>query len=144
MDGYHKIAVKNVGIINICFRREGMLFNQGRVVLDIDTYDFAGRITDDVIVGYYEEDMYHIHYYYKNHLIEINPLTQMIVNAGNDYEEYHLEFLMEFKRGNIPEDFTATQMRDEDFTVTFESMEVDSNIICRTLESNLDLLTERT
>lgn len=144
MGDYHTIAVKNVGIINICFRREGMLFNQGRIVLDIDTYDFAGHITNDVIVGYYEEDMYHIHYYYKIDLFEIDPLTQVIVDVGNAYEEYHLEFLMEFKRGILPNDFTGTLLRDEDYTVTFENMESDPNIIRRTLEANLDLLTGRT
>lgn len=144
MGDYHTIAVKNVGIINICFRREGMLFNQGRIVLDIDTYDFAGHITDDVIVGYYENDMYHIHYYYRTYLFEVDPITQRIVDVGDSYEEYHMEFLMEFKRGTLPGDFTGTQLRDEDFTVTFERMESDSNIIRRTLESNLDLLTGRT
>ena len=63
MDEYHRIEVKNVSIINVCFRKIGALFNSGRIVLDVDTYDFAGHLSDDVIVGFYRDGKYFVHYY---------------------------------------------------------------------------------
>lgn len=48
--GYRRITVSKVCIAEICFRKKDVLFNEGSVVLDIDTFDFAGFITNDVIV----------------------------------------------------------------------------------------------
>ncbi len=137
---YPKIEVKNVSVINICFRSKGTFVNEGRIVLDIDTYNFVGHLTDDVIVGYYGGGMYQIYYFYKEYQMKFDPETQLIIAVSDVYQEYQYEMFMRFRKNNLKSDFSNTVICDLDYSITFEKIEDDLDIIRRTIEENSDLL----
>lgn len=131
-EDYRRIAVNKVCIAEICFRKKDVLFNEGKVVLDIDTYDFAGFITDDVIVGYYRDGKYQVYYYYN--CIEFREIPNSPkINTGTvlqySYEQKVFNLEAEFYVVGIPETFTNTTIFfDRDFELTF------NNIWGRTVE----------
>lgn len=147
MDGYHKIAVKNVCIVDICFRRLGLLYNEGRIVVDIDTYDFAGHITDDIIVGFYRDGKYYIHYYYKTYIFNVNPITGVVVGPEFRWEEYEIYLENDFEKRSITEDFVNQMLKfgDEydEYILSFEKIISDMQEIQKTLNHNTDLLMPR-
>ena len=148
MDGYHKIAVKNVCVVDVCFRRLGLLYNDGRIIVDIDTYDFAGHITDDVIVGFYRNGKYYIHYYYKTYIFDVNPVTGMIEGEGYQWEEYEIQLTVDFKKRTPKEDFVNNMLEfgddSDSYVLTFETIISEIQEIQNTLNNNIDLLTPRT
>lgn len=151
MDGYPRIGVKNVAVVNVCLRIEDKLFNQGRIILDIDTYDFAGRLTDEVIVGNYDNGMYHIYYYYIHYNFDSD--SQMELDEGElcmeerelEYEEYEIEMQALFTPNKLPDDFTGRMLsfNDAQITIAFDGFEPDMQIIQRCLEENADLIEQR-
>lgn len=147
MDGYHKIAVKNVCIVDICFRRLGLLYNEGRIVVDIDTYDFAGHIADDIIVGFYRDGKYYIHYYYKTYIFNVNPITGVVVGPEFRWEEYEIYLENDFEKRSITEDFVNQMLKfgDEydEYILSFEKIISDMQEIQKTLKHNTDLLMPR-
>lgn len=145
MDGYHKIAVKNVSAVDICFRKEGLLYNEGRIVVDVETYDFAGHITDDVIVGFYRNGIYYIHYYYMTYIFDINPITGISENPMYQYEEYEIQLKVEFERTTIPNDFTKKILKfgKDKYSLTFEQIVPDVRQINEVVNNNLDLIMPR-
>lgn len=145
MEDYHKISVKNVCIVNICFQKKGELFNQGRIVLDIDTYDFAGHITDDVIVGFYKNGIYYIYYYYNKWSFDVDPSLLMTDEIVNQFEEYEIQMSCGFGRNKLPEDFTDVMMKFDDgnYVIRFEGIVSERETIQRYLEYNQDLLKPR-
>lgn len=148
MDGYHKIAVKNVCIVDICFRRLGLLYNEGRIVVDIDTYDFAGHITDDIIVGFYRNGKYYIHYYYKTYIFNVDPITGVVVGPEFRWEEYDIYLENDFEKKSIAEDFVNQMLKFGDeqdtYILSFENIISDMQEIQKTLNHNTDLLMPRT
>lgn len=147
MDGYHKIAVKNVCIVDICFRRLGLLYNEGKIVVDIDTYDFAGHITDDIIVGFYRDGKYQIHYYYKTYIFDVDPITGVIEGPGFKWEEYEIYLENDFEKTSIAEDFVDRMLKfgddQEMYILSFENIIADMQEIQKVLNYNTDLLMSR-
>jgi hypothetical protein len=151
MDEYPKIGVKNVAVVNVCLRMEDKLFNQGRIILDIDTYDFAGRITDEVIVGIYNNGMYDIYYYNIQYNFDNSP--QMDLYDGEfgegelnfEYEEYEIQMQVQFTKNKLPDDFTGQMLsfNNAQITIAFDGFEPDMQIIQRCLEENTDLIEQR-
>lgn len=151
MDEYPKIGVKNVAVVNVCLRMEDKLFNQGRIILDIDTYDFAGRITDEVIVGIYNNGMYDIYYYNIQYNFDNSP--QMDLYDGEfgegelnfEYEEYEIQMQIQFTKNKLPDDFTGQMLsfNNAQITIAFDGFEPDMQIIQRCLEENTDLIEQR-
>lgn len=149
-EGYPKIGIKNVAVVNVCLRMEGKLFNQGRVILDIDTYDFAGRLTDEVIVGLYDNGMYHIYYYNVQYNFFENPQTDLFGNVSEDdlqfeYEESQIEMQVQFEKNKLPNDFTGKMFsfNDSQITIAFDGFEPDIKVIQSCLEQNADLIEQR-
>lgn len=151
MDEYPKIGVKNVAVVNVCLRMEDKLFNQGRIILDIDTYDFAGRLTDEVIVGIYNNGMYDIYYYNIQYNFDNSP--QMDLYDGEfgegelnfEYEEYEIQMQVQFTKNKLPDDFTGQMLsfNNAQITIAFDGFEPDMQIIQRCLEENTDLIEQR-
>ena len=131
MDEYPKIGVKNVAVVNVCLRMEDKLFNQGRIILDIDTYDFAGRITDEVIVGIYNNGMYDIYYYNIQYNFDNSP--QMDLYDGEfgegelnfEYEEYEIQMQVQFTKNKLPDDFTGQMLsfNNAQITIAFDGFD---------------------
>ena len=150
MDGYPRIGVKNVAIVNICLRMEGTLFNQGRIILDIDTYDFAGRLTDEVIVGKYNNGMYDIYYYnIQYNFGDDDPYADLgnvcVDERELEYEEYEIQMQVLFDKNKLPDDFTGQMLsfNDAQITIAFDGFEPNMEIIQRCLEENADLIEQR-
>lgn len=151
MDGsYPKIGIKNVAVVNVCLRMEGELFNQGRIILDIDTYDFAGRLTDEVIVGLYDNGMYHIYYYHVQYNFSGNPQIDLFGNVSEgemefEYDEYEIEMQVQFEKNKLPNDFTGKMFSFDDpqITIAFDGFEPSIEIIQSCLEQNADLVEQR-
>ena len=149
MDGYPRIGVKNVAVVNVCLRIEGTLFNQGRVILDIDTYDFAGRLTDEVIVGKYNNGMYDIYYYNIQYNFDENPYADLgnvcVEEREFEYEEYEIQMKVLFDKNKLLDDFTGQMLsfNDAQITIAFDGFEPNMKIIQRCLEENADLIEQR-
>lgn len=147
MDGYQKIAVKNVCVVDICFRRQGDLYNEGRIVVDVDTYDFAGHITDDVIIGFYRDGKYKIHYYYKTYDLDVNPITGVIEEPEVFCQEYDIYLENEFEKTTIAQDFVNQMVVFGDgqdlYMLSFETIVEDMQEIQKVLNNTVDLLMQR-
>lgn len=147
MEKYQKIAIKNVCIVDICFRRVGLLYSEGRIVVDIDTYDFAGRITDDIIIGFYRDGKYNIHYYYKTYIFNVNPITGILEGPEYQWEEYEIRLTADFEKTTPREDFVENMLKfwnqNDEFILSFEYIISDIQEIQKTLEYNQDLLKPR-
>ena len=144
MEKYHKIAVKNVCVVNVCFRRIGKLYNDGKIVVDVDSYDFAGRLTDDVIVGFYENGKYHIYYYYKNYDFDVDLKLETPKTAEYIYNEYLIEMSTKFEKNSPEYDFVGNKisfyLKDDEFELSFEIIVSDMQEIQKAINYNMDLL----
>lgn len=60
-----KIPVNRVCVANAKFRVPNRLFCDSKIILDLDTYLFAGKIYEDVLIGEYKEGRYYISYAYR-------------------------------------------------------------------------------
>lgn len=140
MDIYPKIEVSNVGVINVTFRRANFLYNEGRVVVDVKTYDFAGHLANDVVVGFYRDGVYTIHYYY--HTYDFEPKNSQEVEY--DVNVYEFELSIPFEKTVPAEDFTGRQLvcidGEDEFTLTFEQFEPNLQKVYETINECQDLL----
>ncbi len=153
MENYHKIAVKNVAVVNVCFRIEGKMFNEGRIILDIDTYNFAGKLSNDIIFGFYDNGRYTIYYYYKTFGFEDVP--EVYDDSEYDefeeeeieyeYQEYEIVMTIPFHKNKLPDDFRYLKMEFDEYeiSITFDEFESDMDAIQRCLEDNADLIEQR-
>ena len=140
MDIYPKIEVSNIAVVNVTFRRANFLYNEGRVVVDIGTYDFAGHLANDVVVGFYRNGVYEIHYFY--HDYDFKPAKQSEVEY--DVSVYEYELSIPFEKTVPGEDFTGRRLicgqADDEFSFTFEQFEPDLQKTYETINSTQDLL----
>ena len=140
MDIYPKIEVSNIAVVNVTFRRANFLYNEGRVVVDIGTYDFAGHLANDVVVGFYRNGVYEIHYFY--HDYDFKPAKQSEVEY--DVSVYEYELSIPFEKTSPGEDFTGRRLicgqADDEFSFTFEQFEPDLQKTYETINSTQDLL----
>ena len=140
MDIYPKIEVSNIAVVNVTFRRANFLYNEGRVVVDIGTYDFAGHLANDVVVGFYRNGVYEIHYFY--HDYDFKPTKQSEVEY--DVSVYEYELSIPFEKTAPGEDFTGRRVicgqADDEFSFTFEQFEPDLQKTYETINSTQDLL----
>ncbi len=147
MENYHKIAIKNVTVVNVTFRIEGKMFNEGRIILDIDTYNFAGKLSNDIIFGFYDNGIYTIYYYYKafgfEGLPEVYDDSEYYEFEECEYEYQEYQFVM--KMNKLPDDFKDLKMHFDEYEIliTFEEFETDMEVIQRCLETNADLIEQR-
>ena len=154
MEEYPKIGIKDVALVNVCLRIEDKLFNNGQVILDIETYDFAGRLTNDVIIGLYDGKKYTIYYYYQNYefedlegsdddVCEISEIEE--VEMQFEYQEYKIEMEADFKRNALPDDFINRIIfcKNSNITISFDGLESNFENIKNQLERNIDLFEQR-
>ena len=87
----HKIVLTNYCIADVCFRNR-TFFNTGKVVIDVDTYNFAGIITHDKIVGYFEGNEYQIFYAKTVYDIATIPFPFSPLYSIENIREEELEF----------------------------------------------------
>lgn len=108
----HKITVKNFEVIEVCFRsfqKDNVFVNIGKIIIDSDTYNFAGFLTQDEIVGYFKEDHYEIYYTSVSHKVNINPNTHRVEKGVYPIERKKMESYVEFvKTGDLQNDFLTT------------------------------------
>lgn len=144
--GYRKITVSKVCIAEICFRKKDVLFNEGKVVLDIDTFDFAGFITNDVIVGYYRDGKYKVYYYYN--FIEAKeastPLTALGIKQYS-YGQKEFELEAEFHAESFEKSFINTNIIfAEGCKLTFKNLaEGNMEELSKVVNANMSLLITR-
>ncbi len=165
MEEYPKIGIKDVALVNVCLRIEDKLFNNGQVILDIETYDFAGRLTNDVIIGLYDGKKYTIYYYYQNYefedlegsdddVCEISEDDEVFENSEDEieevemqfeYQEYKIEMEADFKRNALPDDFINRIIfcKNSNITISFDGLESNFENIKNQLERNIDLFEQR-
>lgn len=62
-----KVPMYNVCVVDVVFCIEGTLYNDGRIAIDRDSFEFAGYLADDIILGFYKDGVYDIHYHYNRH-----------------------------------------------------------------------------
>jgi len=106
----HRIKVKNFVVAEFCFRKLGQYANYGNVVVDTDSYNFAGMITDEKIVGYYENKKYTIHYYKSLLDMQQNPITYQYIYRYILMAE-HISYKVGFIRTeDIEKDFTNIKL----------------------------------
>lgn len=143
MENYPRIAVKNVCVVDVCFRRSGRLYNEGKIVLDIDSYDFAGYLTNDVIIGLYKNGEYTIHYYYNVYKFD-GELFAEDDSVAYQVEEYLIEMSKEFKRTTPDVDFVNNEIMFrnglETFVLSFNMIVSEKEEIEKALNHNMDLL----
>lgn len=143
MGMYPKIAVRNVCVVDVCFRMMGKLYNEGKIIVDIDSYDFAGYLTDDVIIGLYEDGKYNIQYYYKNYNFD-GDIRVRENEIGYQLEEYLIELSTELKKTIPNKDFVSNELcfkyGTDMFFLSFNTIISEQKEIERVLESNMDLL----
>lgn len=126
------ILVKNYAVIEVCFRKVGVYCNFGKIVVDVDTYDFAGILTYDKIIGYYKEGSYIIFYHGISCNYEINPITHKV---GRIYPVDSEKFRVDspFKKTNdLVADFSkdaaiSTEINDNTYVLTFDKFITDQN-----------------
>lgn len=144
MGDYPMVELKNVAVVNITFRKPGSLYNEGRIVIDVKTYDFAGHITDDVVVGFYRDGCFNIQYFYKEYETAPSPVPGMPeVILG--WKEYAVELSVEFEKTTVEQDFTDRKLffgrnSDDQYELTFEGFEANPQTIYRTLHCTEDLM----
>ncbi len=168
MEEYPKIGIKDVALVNVCLRIEDKLFNNGQVILDIETYDFAGRLTNDVIIGLYDGKKYTIYYYYQNYefedlegsdddVCEVSEDDEVFENSEDEieeyeevemqfeYQEYKIEMEADFKRNALPDDFINRIIfcKNGNITISFDGLESNFENIKNQLERNIDLFEQR-
>ena len=141
MDMYPKIEVSNVGVINVTFRRANFLYNEGRIVVDVKTYDFAGHLANDVVIGFYRDGVYTIHYYY--HAYDFEPKSSQEVEY--DVNVYEFELSIPFEKTVPAEDFTGRQLicvdGEDESVFTFGKFEPNLQKVYETINECQDLLT---
>lgn len=141
MGQYPMVELKNVAVVNITFRKAGEMCNKGRVVVDIDNYNFAGRITDDVIIGSYSEGKYNIRYYYHTYTFSTKDRTGEI-----DYfvSEYEIELTSSFPKTYVENDFCNTRITFGDdnnfYELTFDDFVTEPRLMYETLNNIRDLI----
>ncbi len=147
-EGYRKIAVSKICIAEICFRKKDALFNEGKVVFDIETFDFAGFITDDVIVGYYRNGKYYVYYYYNVYVfrdLPDSPKINMETPVEYSYEQYEIELSTEIHVDDCIELLADTKIAfDENYELKFKGMWGNRmEEVNRVIEYNRNLLVGR-
>lgn len=141
MDEYPRVEMKNFTVVKCIFRRLGWLYNEGRIVVDLDSYNFVGHLTNDVIIAKYNKGAFEIKYYQTTYeCVEI--LGQMFLA-----DKRH-EMIVPFKKGDPNLDFSDNVLRyiyigeDEssEYEVEFVDYETDPDIINETIYSVQDLI----
>lgn len=146
---YQKIAVKNVVVINVCLGIEGKMLNEGRIILDIDTYNFAGRLTDDIILGFYKDGRYTIYYYYKTFGTDVWPQIYYEDSEQDEsmyeYREYEYMLIVPFQKNEVVDDFRERNMKFDEYgiSISFQEFETDVHEIERCIKNNSDLIEQR-
>lgn len=141
---YRKIAINRVCIAEICFRKKDALFNTGKIVLDVDTFDFAGFITGDVIVGYYRNEKYYVYYYYNYIQFKERP-NSAYGELEYSCKQYEIELSTDCHIENILTSFTNnTIIFGEKYELTFKNIcKKGAEEINRVLQYNRQLLEKR-
>lgn len=145
MSIYHKIAIKNICVLNICIRQLDKWSNRGKVLLDIDTYDFAGHLSDDTIIAFYKDGMYTIYYYYMHYEFEYdeNGLITKRSKKIKGYERKIAVISFYFLKNKLPDDFEDFKIIIDDIEVSFIGMDYDFDEINKLLQKNEDLFEIR-
>lgn len=147
MGEYPMVELKDVAVVNITFRKPGSLYNEGRIVIDVKTYNFAGHITDDVIVGFYRDGAFFIQYFSKEYYTTPSPVPGM-PDAIVDWKEYVVELTVEFEKTMVENDFINHKLffgqnSENQYELTFEGFETNLQNIYRTLQCTEDLMKLR-
>jgi hypothetical protein len=146
---YPKIAVDRICVADVSFRKIDSMFNVGQVILDVDTYDFAGHLTDDVIVGFYRNGTYSIYYYYN--------YMQLLI-GGEDLQTIQKRMMLGYDGYFIQDEIALTAKLKIDslnffvnknisfrerYRLDFNQLTVESKKVEYVFNLNRDLLTLR-
>lgn len=53
----------NICVADVIVRIKGHLYNDGRIIVDRDSFDFAGKLADDFLYGHYDGENYNVNYH---------------------------------------------------------------------------------
>lgn len=67
MDRIQKVPMYNVCVVDVVFCIEGTLYNNGRIAIDRDSFEFAGYMAEDFILGYYRDGVFEVRYFFYKH-----------------------------------------------------------------------------
>lgn len=115
-----KIPMYNVCAADVIFRIEGTLYNSGRIIIDRDSFEFAGYLADDTLLGYYKDGKYHIDYLYAKHdeenLIEgkIFLRTMEVEYEVNDIQDLDQICFRELSEGGISLAFVKFECQNKE------------------------------
>lgn len=119
MGKIHKIPMYNVCTADVIFRIKGILYNEGRIIVDRDSLEFAGHMADDIIIGRNVNELFRVDYHYNSTSFGYNDfviLVKMNITDASEFQDkviksdkgYELEFKkIEFKNRKMIESAIA-------------------------------------
>lgn len=57
-----RLRLKQLTVVKTVFSIIGEMYNEGYILLDINSHDFLGYLTQDTIVGSFRDDSYYVFY----------------------------------------------------------------------------------
>lgn len=124
------IPMYNVCIMDVDYCIKGRMYNGGRILIDRDTFNFAGHLTDDVLIGTYENGTFEICYYYH----ELNMIDYTTFNCTE------LPMKVKFQISDV-EALKKKCFRSHKIHLYFKSLECkDKKEIQRIVDLNRDLI----
>lgn len=66
-----ELKMYNICTIAIEIYIQDVLLNNGRIIIDKDTFSFVGHLSEDLIVGRYKDGFYKIDFYFIKHFAEM-------------------------------------------------------------------------
>ena len=143
MEFNHKITIKNFGVIEVCFRKKGIFSNVGKIIVDSDTYDFAGILTEDIIVAYFKENHYEVFCKMISYNITTDSITHLAQHVGYKINREYMQFYVPFqKTDDILKDFSTGFLVDYDnseYELKFGTFIENQNIVKKVLNKYVDM-----
>lgn len=134
MSGIQKVPMYNVCIADVVVRIEGTLYNNGRIIVDRDTFNFAGHLTDDdYIIGHYDSGKYYIKYFCYLHLD----------GADEEPDLCSCDLELDYAIKDVERDLLGKKLRQYGNYLSVSFLRFDlknKNLIGRILEENADLV----
>ena len=131
-----KVRVKCASAIEVTFRKKGLLYNNGLALIDMDTYNFVGKLGNDYIYGkFHEIGFYEIMY------VNLEFIREEEGYRIGDIKAFRYEFDIPFVRDYYMEDFDRKLFKiGDDFEFSFERFILDNNQISSCIEENKELI----
>lgn len=128
-----KIPMYNVCVADVIVRIDGISYNSGRIVVERDTFEFAGHLADDFILGYYKDGCYSIDYLFNSHGEVFSDKTGL----------YLIKTKLEYDVEDVKRDLTGKvfNVKKNGWSLAFMKFDYgDRSLIDREVQRNRDLI----